>query len=56
VQPHSSQWLTRSAGAVVLEAKGLGDGRDGRGWKIVHHHSDLSPAMIDVLGRLPANG
>jgi ketosteroid isomerase-like protein len=23
-------------------------------WKIVHHHTDLSPAMLDVLSRLQA--
>lgn len=23
------------------------------GWKLVHHHTDLSPAMLEVLGRLP---
>ena len=26
--------------------------REAGGWKIVHHHSDLSPAMVDVLARL----
>jgi ketosteroid isomerase-like protein len=26
--------------------------REAGGWKIVHHHSDLSPAMQDVLARL----
>jgi len=26
-------------------------------WKIIHHHTDSSPAMLDVLGRLqPASG
>jgi len=29
--------------------------RERGAWKIVHHHADLSPAMIDVLGRLSAN-
>ncbi|MDP2659969.1 MAG: nuclear transport factor 2 family protein [Dehalococcoidia bacterium] len=24
------------------------------GWKIVHHHTDLSPAMLDLLSRLQA--
>ena len=28
--------------------------RDGRNWKIVHHHTDLSPEMIDVVRKLPA--
>jgi len=28
--------------------------RDGGEWKMVHHHSDLSPAMIDLLSRLQA--
>lgn len=23
-------------------------------WKIVHHHADLSPAMIEILGKLQA--
>jgi len=23
-------------------------------WKIVHHHTDLSPAMLEILGRLQA--
>jgi ketosteroid isomerase-like protein len=28
--------------------------REGGKWKIVHHHSDLSPAMVQVLKRLQA--
>ena len=28
--------------------------REAGGWKIVHHHTDLSPAMLDVLSRLQA--
>ncbi|HET7225414.1 MAG TPA: nuclear transport factor 2 family protein [Candidatus Eisenbacteria bacterium] len=28
--------------------------RDGRTWKIVHHHTDLSPDMIDVVRKLQA--
>lgn len=28
--------------------------REGDTWRIVHHHADLSPAMIDLLGRLSA--
>jgi ketosteroid isomerase-like protein len=26
--------------------------REAGAWKIVHHHVDISPAMLDVLGRL----
>jgi ketosteroid isomerase-like protein len=26
--------------------------RDAGGWKIVHHHADISPAMVGVLSRL----
>ncbi|MBT8401904.1 MAG: nuclear transport factor 2 family protein [Rhodothermia bacterium] len=26
--------------------------REGEDWKIVHHHTDLSPAMVDLLMRL----
>lgn len=26
--------------------------REAGGWKLVHHHADLSPAMVDVLKRL----
>lgn len=26
--------------------------REGDGWKIVHHHTDLSPAMLEVLAGL----
>jgi ketosteroid isomerase-like protein len=26
--------------------------REAEGWRIVHHHTDLSPAMLDLLGRL----
>lgn len=26
--------------------------REAGGWKIVHHHTDVSPAMLDVLNRL----
>lgn len=29
--------------------------RDGGEWKVVHHHTDLSPAMIDLLSRLQAS-
>ena len=28
--------------------------REAGGWKMVHHHTDLSPAMLDLLGRLQA--
>ncbi|MFQ5757305.1 MAG: YybH family protein, partial [Acidiferrobacterales bacterium] len=28
--------------------------REAGGWKIVHHHTDISPAMLDVLSRLKA--
>jgi ketosteroid isomerase-like protein len=28
--------------------------REAGAWKIVHHHTDLSPAMLDVLKRLKA--
>ena len=28
--------------------------REAGGWKIVHHHTDLSPAMLDILSRLQA--
>lgn len=28
--------------------------REAGGWKIVHHHTDLSPAMLEILGRLQA--
>lgn len=28
--------------------------REGGEWKVVHHHTDLSPAMIDLLSRLQA--
>lgn len=28
--------------------------REGGTWKMVHHHSDLSPAMLEVLARLQA--
>lgn len=27
--------------------------REAGHWKIVHHHTDVSPAMLDVLNRLP---
>lgn len=26
--------------------------RENGGWKIVHHHTDLSPALLDVLAKL----
>ncbi len=29
--------------------------REVGGWKVVHHHTDLSPAMPDVLSRLQAS-
>ena len=28
--------------------------RETGGWKVVHHHTDLSPAMLDVLKRVQA--
>jgi ketosteroid isomerase-like protein len=28
--------------------------REAGGWKIVHHHTDVSPAMQELLGRLQA--
>jgi ketosteroid isomerase-like protein len=28
--------------------------REPEGWRIVHHHTDLSPAMLDMLERLQA--
>jgi ketosteroid isomerase-like protein len=28
--------------------------REGEEWKIVHHHTDVSPAMVDLLRRLQA--
>ena len=28
--------------------------REGGTWKMIHHHTDLSPAMMDVLAKLPA--
>jgi ketosteroid isomerase-like protein len=30
--------------------------REAGGWKIVHHHADLSPAMVATLGRLRGKG
>jgi len=30
--------------------------REGGEWRVVHHHTDLSPAMIEVLGRVGAEG
>lgn len=29
--------------------------REDGGWKLVHHHTDTSPAMLEVLGRLQAS-
>lgn len=28
--------------------------REAGKWKVVHHHADISPAMMDILGRLEA--
>jgi ketosteroid isomerase-like protein len=28
--------------------------REGGEWKVVHHHTDLAPAMVDLLSRLQA--
>jgi ketosteroid isomerase-like protein len=30
--------------------------REDGAWKVVHHHTDLSPAMMDLLARLQAQG
>ena len=27
--------------------------REAGGWKIIHHHTDISPAMVDIVNRLP---
>ena len=27
--------------------------REDDGWKIIHHHTDLSPAMIEIIDHLP---
>ena len=26
--------------------------REAEGWKIVHHHTDVSPALVETIGRL----
>jgi ketosteroid isomerase-like protein len=28
--------------------------REGGEWRIVHHHTDVSPAMVEILSRLQA--
>ena len=28
--------------------------REAGGWKMVHHHTDVSPAIVDALSRVPA--
>jgi ketosteroid isomerase-like protein len=28
--------------------------REAGGWKIVHHHADISPAMLELLSRVQA--
>src|SRR6266705_2213174 len=30
--------------------------REDGAWKVVHHHTDLSPAMMELLARLQAKG
>jgi ketosteroid isomerase-like protein len=30
--------------------------REAEGWKLVHHHTDLAPAILDILSRLQAQG
>ena len=30
--------------------------REAGAWKVVHHHTDVSPAMLDVVSRLKAKG
>jgi ketosteroid isomerase-like protein len=30
--------------------------RENGAWKVVHHHTDLSPAMMELLARLQAKG
>jgi ketosteroid isomerase-like protein len=45
--------LTMAGHDVVLEHRVTNIyAREAGGWKLVHHHTDLSPAMLDVLKRL----
>jgi ketosteroid isomerase-like protein len=39
---------------VTIEHRVTNIYRHEAGWKIVHHHTDISPAMLDVLSRLQA--
>jgi len=56
----AAQDVTISQDAATLAIVSPGGGktnvyvREGRVWKIVHHHTDLSPDMIALLTRLQA--
>lgn len=45
-----SVW-SHSAEVTALHPIG---GREAGTWRLVHHHTDVSPAMLDVLARLKA--
>jgi hypothetical protein len=45
-----SVW-SHSADVTALHPIG---GRKTGGWRVAHHHTDVSPAMLDVLARLKA--
>jgi ketosteroid isomerase-like protein len=48
-------WATLAGERIVFEQRVTNVYRleDGQ-WKMVHHHTDLSPAMLDLLARLQA--
>ena len=51
--PLAEVW-SHSTGVTTMHPVGGQDRQEAGTWKIVHHHTDVSPAMLDVLRLLQA--
>ena len=50
---HVRATMAGQAVDVYFRVTNIDRKEEGR-WKVVHHHTDLSPAMLDVLSRVQA--